>query len=134
MNTFETYSELVKPTWAPPSWIFGPVWSFLYLLIAISFGDCVLQTCNEANPVHGCIAIYLEHHFQCNIHILSIWIEEQHTRCNRHTAGARDFDLGNDCSISICSMDYLYPDSIFALGFICDSSTTHYHISQQIKL
>ena len=39
MNNFVNYSELVKPTWAPPSWIFGPVWSVLYVLIAISFGS-----------------------------------------------------------------------------------------------
>ena len=39
MNKYINYSELIKPTWAPPSWIFGPVWSVLYLLIAISFGS-----------------------------------------------------------------------------------------------
>lgn len=33
------YSSLIKPTWAPPSWLFGPVWSVLYLLIFISFGS-----------------------------------------------------------------------------------------------
>ncbi len=32
------YAVLEKPTWAPPSWVFGPVWAFLYILIAISFG------------------------------------------------------------------------------------------------
>ena len=32
------YSQLLKPAWAPPSWLFGPVWSVLYLLIAVSFG------------------------------------------------------------------------------------------------
>ncbi|MFZ1684019.1 MAG: tryptophan-rich sensory protein, partial [Candidatus Zixiibacteriota bacterium] len=32
------YVTLVKPTWAPPAWVFGPVWSVLYILIAISFG------------------------------------------------------------------------------------------------
>ena len=32
------YSTLSKPTWSPPAWLFGPVWSVLYLLIAISFG------------------------------------------------------------------------------------------------
>jgi benzodiazapine receptor len=50
MNTFETYSELVKPTWAPPSWIFGPVWSFLYLLIAISFGTVFYKLATKQIP------------------------------------------------------------------------------------
>lgn len=28
------YASLNKPTWNPPAWIFGPVWSLLYLLMA----------------------------------------------------------------------------------------------------
>ncbi len=32
------YAEYVKPWFSPPSWIFGPVWSVLYVLIFISFG------------------------------------------------------------------------------------------------
>jgi benzodiazapine receptor len=39
MNTsYDWYSQLIKPTWAPPPWLFGPVWTFLYALIAFSFG------------------------------------------------------------------------------------------------
>lgn len=38
MNTYNWYSKLIKPFWSPPPWIFGPVWSILYILIAISFG------------------------------------------------------------------------------------------------
>lgn len=30
------YSSLSKPTWNPPSWIFGPVWSLLYLMMAVA--------------------------------------------------------------------------------------------------
>lgn len=30
------YANLAQPAWAPPGWLFGPVWSVLYGLIAIS--------------------------------------------------------------------------------------------------
>lgn len=38
MNTYNWYQQLIKPSWAPPSWLFGPVWSVLYAIIAVSFG------------------------------------------------------------------------------------------------
>jgi translocator protein len=37
MQSYEWYQQLIKPNWAPPPWLFGPVWSVLYTLIAISF-------------------------------------------------------------------------------------------------
>jgi translocator protein len=32
----EWYRSLAKPAWNPPDWIFGPVWTALYLLIGLS--------------------------------------------------------------------------------------------------
>lgn len=38
MTPYSWYSQLIKPSWSPPSWLFGPVWTFLYALMAFSFG------------------------------------------------------------------------------------------------
>jgi translocator protein len=30
------YAQLQKPAWAPPAWVFGPVWTLLYMCMAVS--------------------------------------------------------------------------------------------------
>ena len=37
-NTYTWYKNLIKPTWAPPSFLFGPVWTVLYIIIFVSYG------------------------------------------------------------------------------------------------
>ena len=32
----EYYARLEKPSWAPPGWLFGPVWTVLYALMGIA--------------------------------------------------------------------------------------------------
>lgn len=38
-NSYLWYTTLIKPDWAPPSWIFAPVWTILYIIIAVTYGD-----------------------------------------------------------------------------------------------
>ena len=49
-NTYNWYSALIKPSWAPPSWLFGPVWSVLYAIIAISFGTVFYKAFTKQIP------------------------------------------------------------------------------------
>lgn len=37
MQSSDWYQQLIRPLWSPPSWLFGPVWTFLYVLIAVSY-------------------------------------------------------------------------------------------------
>ncbi len=49
-ETYLWYQALRKPTWAPPSWLFGPVWSVLYLIIAVSFGAVFMAVFKKTIP------------------------------------------------------------------------------------
>jgi translocator protein len=36
VNAGGFYASLVRPAWAPPGWLFGPVWSVLFLCMAVA--------------------------------------------------------------------------------------------------
>lgn len=50
METYNWYSQLIKPTWAPPSWLFGPVWTVLYAIIIFSFGTVFYKAFTRQIP------------------------------------------------------------------------------------
>ena len=36
VNARSFYAELARPVWAPPGWLFGPVWTLLFLTMAVA--------------------------------------------------------------------------------------------------
>jgi len=50
MTTYNWYQTLIKPSWAPPAYLFGPVWSVLYAIIIISFGTVFYQVLTKKLP------------------------------------------------------------------------------------
>lgn len=36
INAAGFYGQLVQPSWAPPAWLFGPVWTVLFVLMGVS--------------------------------------------------------------------------------------------------
>lgn len=50
MDTYNWYSQINRPTWSPPSYLFGPVWSFLYSIILISFGAVFYKAYTKKIP------------------------------------------------------------------------------------
>jgi tryptophan-rich sensory protein len=50
LASMEWYAQLIKPSWAPPADVFGPVWSVLYAVIAISFGAVLFHAARGNIP------------------------------------------------------------------------------------
>jgi benzodiazapine receptor len=49
------YMSLEKPSWNPPSWVFGPVWTTLYVLMAVA----AWQVWRQAGPGGAAAALTL---------------------------------------------------------------------------
>ncbi len=49
-NEYNWYSQLIKPEWAPPAFLFGPVWTFLYIIIAVTFITVVVKVWKKEWP------------------------------------------------------------------------------------
>lgn len=51
------YAQLAKPDWAPPAWLFGPVWSVLYLLMGVA--AWLVWRARPSPGVDGALGLYL---------------------------------------------------------------------------
>jgi benzodiazapine receptor len=57
-GTSDWYANLDKPFFNPPGWLFGPVWTVLYILMAVSAG-LVWQKGLAGPAVRMALALYL---------------------------------------------------------------------------
>ena len=55
----EVYTKIVQPSWAPPAWLFGPVWSALYCMMAVA--AWLVWRKREDFRVDLCLGVYLVH-------------------------------------------------------------------------
>jgi translocator protein len=51
MPAYNWYQQLIKPAWSPPAYLFGPVWTFLYIIITISFGQVFIMAFQKRLPL-----------------------------------------------------------------------------------
>jgi tryptophan-rich sensory protein len=49
-ESYAWYQALIKPVWAPPSWVFGPAWTFLYAIIAVTFSAVFYKVFTKEIP------------------------------------------------------------------------------------
>jgi translocator protein len=53
---FSWYANITKPSFNPPNYIFGPVWSILYIFMGIVFGK-IIKDFNNNKPLFYCFII-----------------------------------------------------------------------------
>ena len=59
------YQSLIRPSWTPPDWLFGPVWTFLYLSMGVAVWRVWLLT-----PTPERRAAFLLFYFQLILNLL----------------------------------------------------------------
>lgn len=58
VNARGFYKELVSPGWAPPGWVFGPVWTVLFVCMAVAVW-LVGRTATDQKPKRVALGLFV---------------------------------------------------------------------------
>ena len=59
VNAPEFYNELVQPSWGPPAWVFGPVWTTLFTMMGIA--AWLVWRAAPLEATRGTLALFIVH-------------------------------------------------------------------------
>lgn len=75
INAIEIYKNLAQPAFAPPGWVFGPVWTILYILMGLA-AYRVWMYGWEKRKVRSALIFYLvQLGFNFSWSLLFFWLE-----------------------------------------------------------
>lgn len=63
------YSQLARPLWAPPAWLFSPAWTILYILMGIS--AWLVWRVGGFRPAYAALSLFI---VQLAVNALWTWI------------------------------------------------------------
>ncbi|MBN1625071.1 MAG: tryptophan-rich sensory protein [Deltaproteobacteria bacterium] len=63
------YSQLVRPLWAPPPWLFSPAWTILYIIMGIS--AWLVWRVGGFRPAYAALSLFI---VQLAVNALWTWI------------------------------------------------------------
>ncbi|MGD9388093.1 MAG: tryptophan-rich sensory protein [Gammaproteobacteria bacterium] len=59
VNAPEFYGRLMQPTWAPPAWLFGPVWTTLFTMMGVA--SWLVWRSAPLEATRGTLGLYIVH-------------------------------------------------------------------------
>lgn len=75
MQTYNWYQTLIKPEWAPPAFLFWPVWTFLYILIVVSFLSVFIFAYKKHIPLIAVVPFILNLLFNFAFTPIQFWLQ-----------------------------------------------------------